>query len=809
MPITVEETRFYSQLINGEDFSQNLMDSSTNPIRGVGRLAKTLQKVHVSWTAEADGVNSFDIIGGNTLERQAGSFLDDQFAINDIVRLYDDPTGANTDIFGSDRKILSISDSTIVFDGAVVAPGSYVDAKLYGKTPLEAARFRYGLIENNEPTNFVSKIDGTAEHAFTASNVVTAGSAVTMVPQMIESARDDGNVTIEYISTLSQTFDFAQVFTIEHVFRVFPIYLEGEKTNLQNKVPPTLFASTNRLKYVYQLDFSDLLSNSTTKTVLVDGNLGQIKWFEEAPNGFQNTYNIGSVSYEDVITTDPKSAIDSQNQTQVTFTVNNPNNIFTAATPFVVLISYLPPESEYQQNSKTIAENFLLESVYQVTGDPAKSGTIISDLEATINSPSEIEVTFNTNYTTAQSLTIGNGDYLISIQIANPNNLFTSETDEVPLIVDCNTYLFDGDTEGLTFFSPPEFYPHDVDDTDDGFANYAGWIGDVFMKKQKFRLNIDEFINVVEIKESLSAYNAATGARFDIQSFSFDVSNIINIVDSGMSTPYINIGGNRGYLLDAQSQFNNADIKIGAVATEGSINVREYEMKIGMKVNFEENIPQSDADPIFIDPSQQNNGLNKKTSNYSDSNGYTVRSILDIIVEEPDGKRTTYTNISVAHDIRDYSEDGNSPADWVNTVELKDSSGNIVFDVLTNDITSVKVTCTPDSGTTNLNNPWGVIRLIQEGGNVNNEYELSTFRDSIPNNPLIPLAGESYVKLTDTGAVVELECRIDPTLLPTTSGNYCITGRHSDENIAIGGKLTEGGEFKQTEDGVDIKITEQ
>ncbi|MBG7631682.1 MAG: hypothetical protein IZT56_14795, partial [Bacteroidetes bacterium] len=186
MEFRLIDTEFFNQFNNGELLDQNLTDFTKNLVGNITDKIRTRQTIAVSWTASSDAVNTFDVVG-NTLNQTTGSFIADGFALGDIISLYDN---AGVAFVFQDRTITSLTPTQIIFDGAVVPTVSYPDAKLYGKTPLESLRFRFGLIENNEPTNFVSKIDGTAQNSFSASGVGfdTGGGVRSLVPVTLNSA---------------------------------------------------------------------------------------------------------------------------------------------------------------------------------------------------------------------------------------------------------------------------------------------------------------------------------------------------------------------------------------------------------------------------------------------------------------------------------------------------------------------------------------------------------------------------------------------------------------------------------------------
>ncbi|GAG87911.1 unnamed protein product, partial [marine sediment metagenome] len=156
-------------------------------------------------------------------------------------------------------------------------------------------RFRFGLIENNEPTNYVSKIDGTAENSFSVDGVGfdTGGGVRSLVPVALNSAigvnswkTDFDSATVAFLSTGTQAEDYEQVFEINHYFTILPFFLDGELSNIQNLIQPALFTSTNTLKYVFDAQFNTTLSNPNgTKSATIDNWLGAVGWYNESLNG--------------------------------------------------------------------------------------------------------------------------------------------------------------------------------------------------------------------------------------------------------------------------------------------------------------------------------------------------------------------------------------------------------------------------------------------------------------------------------------------------------------------------------------------
>jgi hypothetical protein len=806
MAFRLVDTEYFNQFNNGEFLDQSLTDSTRNLVGNITDKIRARLTVAVSWTAESDAVNRF-IINGNTLTQNGGNFINLGFTFGDVISVYDNAGAA---FVFENRTIVSLTPTQITFDGAVVPSLTYVDAKLYGKTPLEALRFRFGLIENSEPTNFVSKIDGTAENAFSVSGVGidTGGGVRSLVPVTLSTStgvnswkEDFDLVTAAFISTGTQAENYEQIFEINHYFSILPFYLDGELSNIQNLIQPPLFASTNCLKYVFNADFNITLSNPNgTKSVLMDTVDGSVGWYNEGLNGGPNDYSFSDLVYTNQDTLAVVGEINAQQKTKVEFTLNNQSNTFTAITDVVVGIAILPEGLNYQQNANTIDENFILDRVFTRVDLPFVDGSIITNYTAVFNNSSEVSISFDVDYLAAIEPTLENKNYVIFASSGDVL-LGAGKTDRVTLKIDSQRYFYDSNISELMYIDGMSHFPHNVDDTNiaGAFDNYAGWIEDGFEIKVPFDLNNDLTAKMQSLKVHFSAWNPSTEDRFDLQSYNFTLSNGVLITQLPLNN-YIsyNINTTRGFQLVNASQFNNAVLTTIGSALRGPINVNQYELKLGIKANFEEWILQPNANTVFYDVNEPNNGLNRKSSNYSLKEGYELVVIIEANVISAKveagtgGDFTNYQFISQPHAYYDYDLDNNVTPDWAVEIVTIDENGINTNGVLQTSInTTIQATFTPLSGVTSLTAPYGIIRLNQSGGNIQTIYELSSIRESILNNPLIPLVGESYTKLTDDGLTVVLECLVDGSLLNATT-NYDISATLRDAPpVIIDGIATE------------------
>ena len=816
MGFRLVSTEFFNQYNNGEALDQNLTDFTNNLVGNVTDKIRTRQTIAVSWTAQSNATNTFDV-SGNTLNQLTGSFIGAGFVVGDIISLYDN---VGTAFIFTDRTITSISATQIVFDGAAVSTVSYPDAKLYGKTPLESLRFRFGLIENNEPTNYISKIDGTAENSFSGDGIGfdTGGGVRSLTPVTLNAANgvnswkeDFGSATVAFLSTGTQTEDYEQIFEINHYFTILPFYLDGDLTLIQNLLPfsgaqPSLFTSTNTLKYVYDAQFNTTLSNPNgTKSVSIDSLLGSVGWLNESLNGNPNRYSVISLVYTNQDTLQIENQVNAQQKTKVEFNLRSLDNKFTTNTDVQVGIAILPNASDYQQNSQTIEENFIIDNAFTTVDLAFIDSSIITNYTAVFNGAGSVSVAFDVDYLTAIEPLLENKNYLIWCSTCD-ETATSGGTDRVCLKVDTQLYDFNPDVEDLIFVDTINHFPHNINDTvlADGFDDYKGWIEDGYEIVVPFQLNNDLTAKIQNLKVHFSAWNPSTDDRFDLQSYNYSISGGV-LISSPTLNPYVNynINTTRGFNLVNGSQFNNAVLTTQGPGLRGLINVVNYELKLGLKANFEEWISLPAANTVFYDANEPNNGLNLKSSNYSLKNGYELVVIVETDVTSGFNFfgnliATNYQFLSQPHAYYDYNADNSAPADYsVEIVTLDENGANTSGVVQTSINTTVKATFTPTSGTTNFINPYGIIRLNQSGGNIQTIFELSSIRESIVSNPLIPLSGENYTKVTDNGSTVVLECLIVGSSLDA-SLNYDISATLRDDTSEIG-IATELGTLIETE----------
>tara|TARA_R110001583_G_C5664989_1_gene409991 strand:+ start:2939 stop:5623 length:2685 start_codon:yes stop_codon:yes gene_type:complete len=790
--ISLNYQKFFNQFDNGEDLDLSGSNFTSFLTGNCGEFLRNEIEVKISWTSESSATDIFSV-NGNILTRSGtGDFETDSFVVGDIIDIWE--LNGTPSVIATDREISAITTDTITFDGASVGTSTLTDGIVYGKTPLESLLFNYGLIENNESVNFVSKVDGTATNEFFAEGIgtLTGGGTRSLIPVLmtksigVNSWKDDGDAYINYESTQGQSNDFAQVFKLDHKFRLFPFYLDGWQNNLTTLSPPfPEFQSTNCLKYVSRFEFRQFLNNPNGARIKdfssVNGNTG---WFDENFNGFTNNYILDSIVITDNATSNVLTELDFQKSCHVVLNVSDGLSRWnTGKDVFTIGVSYLPNANQYQQNQNTIAENFLFDSVWVEDGIAPVSSTILKNVEVTSATASTCIVEYDVEYSVSQQSLLSNESYLMYCGV----NSLTSvgiNSDRVTLLTDYKSYSFTNDVFDLMFMEEFRFVPHDLADTSPNIkGDYLGWIEDGFQIQTPFKLNTDLGASIDSISLDIVAYNSLTGEQFTIQTNPLDLSS--SVISGGVQQ--INLASTNNFKLLSTSDFKKIELSNVGSGTYLTYNVENYESKIGVRFNFEEWIALLSANTDFFNASQLNNGLNLLSSNYSTAfltspqSDFQIKARLNSNVRDNNNVVTNYQFLSDDLKSYYYDLDDNDPTEWSGVINTFDTNGTQIDIIYNNNFTDIVATFNRIVTASDLTTPYGWIRLDIQQGTINTPFELSTLYLPSINSALIPLPTETFCKIQNVGTQIKLSCRIDFSKIPSGS-IISLSARISESN---------------------------
>lgn len=811
MPVSslILSSKFNSEIFNGIDFQTN-KDSkfSFNLIGSVMERVQIRQEVAISWGFQSSESNKVYIKGispDKTLfRRNTGKWIDDGITIGDNVEIRIDIS------FLFICNVINISEDTLIADvySASLTEGEYNDVSINGKTPLETLYYKFGLIENNETVNYLSKVSGQDQGYYAKGVGYDLGGGVRYTGfidmDRLGSANNwhTGSAKIRYVSN---TDDFTQVFELVHEFIILPYSNDEILSNIINNTQPDLFSGFNTIKYVNELDFRTTITNpNSSKISTIDYIDGSVGWFNESFDGLKSDYELNSISYQDIATTLPVDSIQALSSTRVTVVINKLSGNFISGNKTGVYMSYLASSSDYENIDNEIIDIFLYDRGFSIEGAGVSTGdnyisniiSLISGSQLTVS----FDVIFDSSTKTRLSL-LTEPQYIIGIQCCNIN-LDYDNSDNTILLVDLNTFNNDIVLEGLLNVEDFQIFDHSQDiETDTGTTDYEAWNEDGIVMKLNYNidLSLDALINNIEFK--IVAYNSIDDSYFELDNYNIPINTIV----SG-GVQQIEINDTRGYFLETNDQFNF--IKHTTVSKVGDL--QKYELIIGQKIPWQD-WQAIAADTVFYDKTKPLNNLNRKSSNYSNINNYQINLLyrFNLSGKDSEGREgtTIYNVYSPDIPVNNYD----TPADWIGTIETfnPENLASLEGNILSNSETLFKITWEKTGFIITDLTGYIVIHRIEVENNSGNEiYELSSLREFPSNNPLQPKTGFLLLDMhIDSGNVVT-ECLIDPNYIDVQSG-LKLSGRLFEGAPAIppNAKLLENGEVKLLENG-EIKLLE-
>jgi hypothetical protein len=365
----------------------------------------------------------------------------------------------------------------------------------------------------------------------------------------IQDASDNG--IIDEAGAVVFPLASIQEFKIEHEFILFPYYLDGELTNLENLLRPERIEAGISLKHVVDFEFRKTLSNpNTAKKGRWDNVLGETSYFDENFGDESTQYSIESV----VLTrgADVVTGIDAGDTTNVSFSVMNSDgatNPFLTTQPAVAYVSLLPELDTYNASTSVFTDTFIYESFRGLIDAAPSSGTIINNLDIDLISTTQIDVSFDITYSSGQQALIDEGDnYLIAFGVGD-DALTTDLSNKSILKVNLSEYIKNTDVAGLMDVTKLEVYTHpmafDVGVTQ-GYTGYKGWVQDGIMWDWEF--TIDRTLDAVleRFRVRLVALKVTDDTFFTLEDVEYNLTG--QVVTPGTPTiQNIEIDETRGF----------------------------------------------------------------------------------------------------------------------------------------------------------------------------------------------------------------------------------------------------------------------
>jgi len=744
---------------------------------GITESIRVDYEVRVFWYAEPTAFDVFDD-GGEIRRKDGKSFFDDGFAVGETFSVqfgYD----ANGQSGSGTISAISEDGFTIFSDISTLTNDSYdstVECLVAGTNNLDNCIYRFGLIENEESFNTYSKLTGDDQRYYIKdiSGSPTFGTIsgnikgwASEVESIFVQKNANSNIPINREPNFSGTgsgpiTNSVLNYTIRHQFPLLPFYVVGQLDNIKNLIAPEFLAGSNSLKHIFEATFkrniSDEENNKQVRFQSIDGSVG---FFDENFNGIQSQYSLISIEYFDNASGLPNDSLLVQGVTKVVVQIDSADGTFTVNTPIVAVHSYLPEdEEEYLESQDYFNENFAFESVPEGSG-----GSIVTGVNSTLVNANTLEVEIFINVSSVKPELTAESNYLLALTVEN-ETLTQSNSDRATLLLDVNTYDLNPDIPDLLFVESQENFSW-IDDTSIvGYNDFQGWIEDSILSKFEFKLDREvkgAVLNSFSYK--IVAFNTITEEYFEIQSIPFVLSN--EVIDSSTGDQLIQINADRG-LAVGNNIFNTLVLSTEATRTG---DFRHYTGQIATKIDWQEWLSLPNADTVFYDNSQPNNGLNKNSSNYSLNKDYELKGLLYFEVSQDSNPTITeyehFNNIV----IKNYDEFAGEQwtcegYDTRKASDNEDLNGNIID----SEPIIIKAKFAPVGFTPDPADYVGMVRIEpQLSQGINQLYQIASNRPVDAGYPLIPLDGDNFASLSWDGTYLSVECQTNNNFFDISS----------------------------------------
>jgi hypothetical protein len=566
-----------------------------------------------------DGFGSLDYI---TMLNGGNDFAD--FQIGDPIVIVG---GVNA---GTYSIISKPDDSTIQVNG-ILAPETTGSILIYVNYVQNAVEFSYGLVENAEVQNYLSKVDGTTQ--------IFKNDFVNSVYAPMQNVGSSNGWFLGscQIKTRTTPYSWQFGFEITHVHYVNPFFLFTQNTS----TPPNYFLDDNSLRYVFKLKTKPFASFTSGinegEFSPFDGNTG---WFNERLNNNPTFYSISNLTYTKVSDLSSVNGVilTDTDETRVKFSINNTTNtpFSNGNTKFVVHIINVPFEqSDYQNTVTDLGENFTYDRALQTVGGGLVNGEFsrcVNGVTGTFISSSQVEIQFDVQFLLSDKNRIFGYDtrkFLIAVSVADHTKPL-SLTDVTTLLVDYNDYGIVLGTDNVVTSTLWDLYDHPF------YVNQTQVSSkDVFLEDEVFsnqRIKIDTSLSVytpslTSFEVGVQLRNINTGVIVKLDSVNIDVST--STIVNGLQ--FVDLEVQRGFQLESSDILKRVKIKRNLALDVP--NMWFYDVEFPFLVGWESWQINSLIPIDFFDVLEPNNGLNSSWERFRLNIDYQVEVFTNVVVK--------------------------------------------------------------------------------------------------------------------------------------------------------------------------------
>jgi len=278
--IQVLSRKYFSEWANGTSFSSSTSDYATHLKGSVGEKLKFVSRVRASLLAVATDTEPFTWTNSQVLNRSNGSWLQDGFHVGQSVTLIKHYNITPTPTIDITATITAVNDTEMEFTilTGTMTVGPYEDHALVCTSKFDALIYRFGIVENDDATNYDSAYSNDVQGHFYDGIDTTTPTVHNMLVEGGNSANKSwysGNSTIKYISSsnplgIGSGADYVHEYEITQEFVINPVFIESFKDALDNGLQPDSLIGSKSWKHVTHYEFRYDMSNPNTSQKITD-----------------------------------------------------------------------------------------------------------------------------------------------------------------------------------------------------------------------------------------------------------------------------------------------------------------------------------------------------------------------------------------------------------------------------------------------------------------------------------------------------------------------------------------------------------
>jgi hypothetical protein len=672
------------------------------------------------------------------------------------------------------------------------------EVKIFVDKMPEGLRLKYAHLTNDnfQSSNLNSLIDGTVSE-FVKPNILNNGQFQSMEAVGLQSGMSIRLVEVKPYGKKIGTDNVYQ-YDIKIQYMISSIF--EDLSTLQNKSIPSYLTGDGSLTDNFSIEFYPEWNNPNVKiknNLKETERLGNTGWFDENFNQLKNDFKVDSLQYFD-IDGNQVDSIDYSKQTKVKMIISGVPNL-NSQTECGFGFAWIPSnDSDYKIKtplyrnlfiqSGSLINGFALNTLFPDVNFGAGLNGASMDSSAVkftgLNGKIIMEANFIPNpafFALFDKKDPSDRNFILWVSVAD-GSLDRNFSDRVSLLADFGSLMKNIPPAGEYPYIDNKFIEHPYDDTNVGEVVLEGIVQDDVLCRMPFRIKKDKTTVFQKIEFGVEAFNLGLNEDFVLDKYEIDLTQYPT---DSTGAQQFNVDQSRGFKLNSGN--NKNWVKVKREPAMDTVEFNGYIAYFGIKIRYEDWILNQQTPNYFFNASQTNNGFNNDWVNYIKTNGWKINFFAKInaIVN---GDLLQYKN-QWEMKFSDYDENQNIDTthqyfrhsdNTLLNIGTDPDSGKTLGVILSNEPTRIEISFDIlDDGVWDISKTYGVTTIeIDRGAGQKEMRQLSSVLDSETDNPLIPVPGESKLKMEVdvTNKVLKTTCLIDPDLL-SNGEKYRITGR--------------------------------